>query len=128
MKRGFTLVELLAVITIFSIIALIAVPITVRLINDSREEANKRSISNYMHAIDESISAHNLILTNDEVMDATCEIETSGNITCNGITVEVEVKNKKPTAGILIIKDGVVTDYFGVMLGSKAYNSIEYNG
>ena len=128
MKQGFTLIELLAVITILSIIALIAVPITVKLINDAREESNKRSISNYMHAIDESISAHNLILTNDEVMDGTCNIETNGNITCNGITVEIDVKNSKPTGGMILIRNGAVVSYFGVMIGSKSYNSIEYNG
>ena len=43
-KNGFTLIELLAVIVILAIIALIATPIILGIINDAREESNERSV------------------------------------------------------------------------------------
>ena len=43
MKNGFTLIELLAVIVILAVIALIATPIVLGIINDSKESAILRS-------------------------------------------------------------------------------------
>ena len=43
MKNGFTLIELLAVIVILAIITLIAVPIVLNIINDSKESSLLRS-------------------------------------------------------------------------------------
>ena len=43
-NRGFTLAELLAVIVILSIIALIAIPVVLNIVNDTKESANDRSI------------------------------------------------------------------------------------
>jgi len=40
-KKGFTLVELLAVIVILAIIALIAVPITLNVLEDSKKSSIK---------------------------------------------------------------------------------------
>ena len=45
MKNGFTLIELLAVIVILSIIALIAVPIVINIIDDTKEKAFRESIT-----------------------------------------------------------------------------------
>ena len=42
-NKGFTLIELLAVIVILAIIALIATPVILNIIDDSKEESNKRS-------------------------------------------------------------------------------------
>lgn len=49
-KKGFTLVELLAVIVILAIIALIATSIVINVVNESREKANLRSIESYAKA------------------------------------------------------------------------------
>ena len=46
MKKGFTLIELLAVIVILAIIALIATPIVLDIITDSKASAKERSIEN----------------------------------------------------------------------------------
>jgi len=54
-KNGFTLIELLAVIVILSIIALIATPIILGIINDAKEESNKRSIDLYADSIKKAI-------------------------------------------------------------------------
>ena len=50
MKKGFTLIELLAVIVILAIIALIATPIVLDIITDSKTSAKERSIENIEHA------------------------------------------------------------------------------
>ncbi len=42
-KRGFTLIELLAVIVILGILALITVPIVLKLVNNARRDAAIRS-------------------------------------------------------------------------------------
>ena len=55
MKKGFTLIELLAVIVILAIIALIATPIVLNIINDSKENSNKRSIELYGKAVEQAV-------------------------------------------------------------------------
>ena len=46
MRRGFTLIELLAVIVILAIISLIAIPIALDIVDDTREGAFKSTINN----------------------------------------------------------------------------------
>ena len=59
-KNGFTLIELLAVIVILAIIALIATPIILGIINDAREESNERSVELYASAVRNGIAAYQL--------------------------------------------------------------------
>ena len=54
--QGFTLIELLAVIVILAIIALIATPIVLSIIKDSRESANLRSAEMYIDAVEQAVS------------------------------------------------------------------------
>ena len=56
-KNGFTLIELLAVIVILAIIALIATPIILGIINDVREKANERSVELYASAVRNAVAA-----------------------------------------------------------------------
>ena len=49
-KKGFTLVELLAVIVILAIIALITIPLVIKTINNSEIEGEKKSIDGYVRA------------------------------------------------------------------------------
>ena len=55
-NKGFTLIELLAVIVILAILALIAIPIVINIINDSRENAHKRSIQTYGRSVENAIA------------------------------------------------------------------------
>ena len=59
-KNGFTLIELLAVIVILAIIALIATPIILGIINDAREKVNERSVELYASAVRNGIAAYQL--------------------------------------------------------------------
>ena len=57
-KKGFTLVELLAIIVILGIIMSIATPIIIKIINDSKKETYKLSMSGYVKAVEEQISVN----------------------------------------------------------------------
>ena len=59
-KKGFTLIELLAVLVVLAILALISVPITIRIINNARENSAKRSIENYGKAVE--LAVGNILL------------------------------------------------------------------
>ena len=54
-KKGFTLVELLAVLVILALIALITVPTILGMISDSAEQSDKRTIEGYANAITNAI-------------------------------------------------------------------------
>jgi prepilin-type N-terminal cleavage/methylation domain-containing protein len=60
-KKGFTLIELLAVLVILAIIALITIPIVIRTINNSEEEAEKKSILGYARAVEDDIANYMMI-------------------------------------------------------------------
>lgn len=67
-KKGFTLVELLAVIVILAIIALIATPIVLNVINEAQEGADARSVEAYAKAVEtkyysEKVLGHAVTLT-----------------------------------------------------------------
>ncbi len=55
MKNGFTLVELLAVIVILAIIALIATPIVLSIIDDTKKSSMLRSAEMYLNGVENSI-------------------------------------------------------------------------
>ena len=106
-EKGFTLIELLAVIVILAIIALIATPIILGIIKDSKEESNKRSAELYIDAVEQAIVRKNL---NGKFKPNLCEIN-SGVVTCDGKKLEVEVEGIKPSDGWIYITDGVIKQY-----------------
>ena len=55
-NKAFTLIELLAVLVVLAILALISIPITIRIINQSRENSYKRSIESYAKAFEKVIA------------------------------------------------------------------------
>ena len=59
-KKGFTLIELLAVIVILAIIALIATPIILGIIKDTKKEADQRSVEMYEKALKNAIAKQQL--------------------------------------------------------------------
>ena len=114
-KNGFTLIELLAVIVILAIIALIATPIILGIINDAREESNERSVELYASAVKNGIAAHQL--TKGEVKAGTYTEET--------LSFEIEdvVDGKVECTTIEIYEDGnVYVEGCTVNGGTKTYS------
>lgn len=72
-KKGFTLIELVAVLVILAIIALIIVPIVLRIINDARREANERSVDALGRSIEYSVALY--ALNNEGAFPEDCTID-----------------------------------------------------
>ena len=73
MKKGFTLVELLAVLIILAVILLIAIPIVQKTIQNSKVEAKKSSIELYGRAVNHAIEMYQL--TNHSDPESFSDIE-----------------------------------------------------
>ncbi len=107
MKKGFTLIELLAVIVILAIVALISVPIVLNLINDAKNESDKRSKELYLHAVELAIAKKNLI---NQFNLTSCTVESNGNLTCGDEELIVEVEGLKPCGGNITLDNGIVKE------------------
>ena len=111
-KKGFTLVELLAVIVILAIIALIATPIILNVISDAKKEAAKDSAYGYIEAIE------NAIIMNDfEEDDNFLSSNASGCYGLKELDNKVNIKGTKPKIddkAQVCLKDGTVTNLTGV--------------
>ena len=99
-KKGFTLVELLAVIVVLAIIALITVPTILGVIEKSRKAAYKDSIYGIIEAANIYLATNiNSIKQNDEI-----------TFTCNGISCsnsdgdKLSFKGSVPKSGSFYIK------------------------
>ena len=108
MKNGFTLVELLAVIVILAVIALIATPIVLSIINDTKESAVIRSAEMYVGAVENKIMQENMKL-GGKLNPKECIVGSEGNVTCDGTPLEIEVNGDKPDSGLITYDRGRVT-------------------
>ena len=110
-KKGFTLLELLAVIVILAIIALIAVPIILNMIENARKGAAKDSAYGYIEAV-ENYQAYEMLKGNDGLKEGIYNITentTIGDTKYKKLTDLIKVKGKNPTFGkIGITKNGTV--------------------
>ena len=111
-NKGFTLVELLAVIVILALIALIATPIILNVISDAKKEAAKDSAYGYIEAIE------NAIIMNDfEEDDNFLSPNASGCYDLKELDNKVNIKGTKPKIddkAQVCLKDGTVTNLTGV--------------
>ena len=119
--KGFTLIELLSVIVILAIIALIATPIILGIITDSRKQVNLRSAELYMAAVKQSIARKSLTT---DITNTTCTVQSSGNISCTGINGELEVQmsGNKATEGTIVIERGDIIDVQNLSVNGTTYN------
>ena len=98
-KKAFTLIELLAVIVILAIIALIATPIILGIINSTREEARKRSAEAVSHAVETAY------------IQTAMKAETNGSASLNNENVigNTKIDNERSrTTTSITTNDGVV--------------------
>jgi len=108
MKKGFTLIELLAVIVILAIIALIATPIVLNIISDTKESATLRSAEMYLDAVEQAIMRENMNAS-ASFNPNFCEIAENGDLLCDeSIEVMVEVDGEKPEGGTITILAGKI--------------------
>ena len=107
-SKGFTLIELLAVIVILAIIALIATPIVLNIIKDSKESATLQSAQFYIDAVEYSITKK--MMDDPTFKPTSCEIQSDGNLKCDGTNVKVEVKGEVPTSGTVDFDKGKIKE------------------
>ncbi len=115
MKKAFTLIELLAVIIILAIIALIATPLILNVIDDAKESAN--------------LSQAYLLLDGAEQLYATSFLDENLDIISDDTETDVydlvATSGKKPDTGTIYIKsDGKI--YFRVIIDDVCYGK-NYN-
>ena len=101
-NKGFTLVELLAVIVILALIALIATPIILNVINDAKKQAAKDSAYGYMDAVEKYIVSSEL--EDKSIQDRTYRVEELNSM-------GVSVKGSTPDNGNIEIKNSSVKSY-----------------
>ena len=119
MKKGFTLVELLAVIVILAIISIIAIPIVIDMINNSKEKSNKEGLNLYIDTVSKRIANNNLDILYDPDISTT---QSAGDLLClkddeelyvdeekTNKILEIKMNGKKPSEGTLYFTDGKIT-------------------
>ena len=121
-EKGFTLVELLAVIVILSIIALIATPIVMGYVNDARKKAAETSTNGIITSIelgytqaseDGDIPEQITIEFNDN--DFTVK-NSADNTNVDSLKSKILIKGDKPTEGTITVNSGIITIEKGLKL------------
>ena len=114
-KNGFTLIELLAVIVILAVIALIATPMIMGVIDEARQGAARSSAFAYLHAVENEI-AMNLALNPDSNMStAIGSLATSVDASL--------VKSGEPSSVNLVIdSNGTISTGSLIKVGDYAFS------
>lgn len=99
-KNGFTLIELLAVIVILAIIALIATPMILGIIDSAKKGAAENSAYGYIDAIEKS-GLQNMI----DIGNYTTKKDGTYDLDSIGV---VKYKGTQPTQICIVMKDGSV--------------------
>ena len=109
-SKGFTLIELLAVIVILAIIALIATPIVLNIISDSKESATLQSAEFYLGAVETAITKK--MIDEPAFKPTSCDVQSDGNLKCDGKEdiIKVEVSGEVPTSGNITLENGKIKD------------------
>lgn len=98
-ENGFTLIELLAVIIILAIIALIATPIVLNIIDDARKSAFERSVEGYYRAAQ---YVYDDMILKDKKEDVLFTFE-DGKQTSNNDKYNLSLQGKTPKSGVVYI-------------------------
>ena len=121
-KKGFTLVELLAVIVILAIIALIATPIILNVIDDAKTNAAKNSAYGYIDALEKANAQDMLSSESINVLSGDYTI-SDGALTHGESAVTVKFKGTKPTSGTLTYAEGKLSSGSTITVDGKTFTS-----
>lgn len=123
MKKGFTLVELLAVIVILAILALVAIPIVSDVIDEEKKGAMENSVIFYVKEIESKFSEWTIEGIPGDV------VYTTNNSGCMFLTVSnlddvLKLEGKKPISGTVEIDNNYAdsNSQFGYVVNA----SLEY--
>ncbi len=133
--NGFTLIELLAVIVILAVIALIATPVILRIIENARFGAAKSSAIGYVEASEKGVIIH---LMENRKNKITGDCTAKGNVlTCGNVPLTLDVKGSLPTSGTItfdkngnvssvkdLIINGYKFSYDGTWTGEKSVGEV----
>ena len=101
MKKGFTLVELIAVIVILSIIALISTPAVLSVIEETKINNYRHSMYGLLRAVEEDHTASGVMTTEYIIVDGVVEpdIDFTGDLSGSNGTITYD-ENEKTTLTI----------------------------
>ena len=107
-KKGFTLVELLAVIIILAALVVITAPIVINITEKSEDETLLLAANMYLDAVKQATMNKNL--EEKGTFDPTlCEVNEGGSLICDGATVDLEVNGQLPSSGTIKLKNHNIT-------------------
>jgi len=112
-KKGFTLIELIAVLVIMAIIALIVTPLVMNIIRSAQDSANKRSIDAYGRSAEIAVAGY--LLDNGDVPTSFDQL----TVEYNGAEVSCSTKQINYNGSVYLTGckvNGVDVDYvYGTM-------------
>ena len=114
MKKGFTIIELLAVIILIAIITMIAVPIIFNVINDSKETSYNKKAKLFIKNIENNLTQNQI--DNILVVDGTYKYNVSNTKIClttnTNICIEgLKIDSNKPDSVDIVISNYEITSY-----------------
>ena len=119
-NKGFTLIELLAVIVILAIIALIATPVVLNIIKDSKNSTVERSAELYLDQLKNEIAKYNMTHPSSNFNPSECIVQSDDSLICDGVPLNIEITGDKPEAGSKItLSNGSITGLEDFKIGSK---------
>ena len=121
MKKGFTLVELLAVIVILALIALITAPVVLNVIENSRDKSYRRSVDLYGKAFEKAIAEYYLDHERDSISTLTFD-DVKDYIKYEGNDVNCDIKKVNSDKTVYISKCKINNEESYVMDGENYYS------
>ena len=113
-KKGFTLIELLAVIVVLAIIALIATPIVMNTIKNTKKGAAERTADNYIKQVETAVAESKIDGT--KISNGDYQIQPDGNLCpASGCgendkdKITIDMNGTKPSSGTVTIYNGGVS-------------------
>ena len=132
-NKGFTLVELLAVIILIGLIAVITIPKIKDSLDDSKQKIAEASAVNYSKQIDKLVLEEKM-KNNSILLDGDYNIDSNGNIYNEENEYVIDVSGKKPTGGTLTFSENdlqsgciTVNKYAVTIVNGEVTNTVKGN-